>query len=109
MKYISLQGPAHVLVFCRQLVMNLCMRVFCSQGHDLTCDFNLLCRIGRKWAHGGLLIVSSFGCLAWTVLHLLGEWNILWTQGKSEGTSHSNSRAQVFLAGTCTGGSTCSN
>ena len=36
--------------------------------------FYLLFRIGRKWIHGGFLLVGSSGCLAWTVLHLLSEF-----------------------------------
>ena len=51
--------------------------VYTSMWELSSSDFYLLCRVGRKWMYGGLLFVGSSGCLAWTVLHLLGECNIL--------------------------------
>ena len=33
----------------------------------------LLSSAGRRWTHGGLLIASGIGCLAWVLLHWMGD------------------------------------
>ena len=35
----------------------------------------LLSSAGRRWTHGGLLIASGIGCLAWVLLHWMGEYS----------------------------------
>ena len=33
----------------------------------------LFCRIGRRWTHGGFLLVGGLSCVAWTVFSWLGK------------------------------------
>ena len=44
----------------------------CFEGVQLFTRKILVLSSGRRWTHGGLLITSGIGCLAWIVLHLTG-------------------------------------
>lgn len=50
----------------------------CFEGVQLFTRKILVLSSGRRWTHGGLLITSGIGCLAWIVLHLTGMELFFW-------------------------------
>ena len=48
----------------------------------------LLSSAGRRWTHGGLLIASGIGCLAWVLLHWMGDHLQLVLQAHSLCVNH---------------------